>query len=171
MKKEFKYSASMFCTDLLYELKECLDPAEAWEVEMAVLDKVHQGIEPCLSKKYMHGYYERLLEFTQYAYNEYHKKDRRSETSAENGKKGGRPKKEAAQEPVNEGNIINCNGKEIQKRRKINSILQRLNENPGRYEGMAFEDLCYEFDDIEPYPDRLKELFVESGFFDKSETA
>lgn len=148
----------MFCTDLLFEQDEYLEPVESYEVIMAVLNKVFKGAEPRLSKKYLHRYYESILEFTQFSYDEYHKEDGRSITSAENGKKGGRPPKQK-DDNKDDMKVVNYNGRQLQFEQNKSAVLQRITKDSDKYrEGMTMDKLREEFDDITPYRDRLKSI-------------
>lgn len=140
----------MFCTDLLFEMNSDLDGSDAWDVAVAVLNKVFKGEEPEFSKKYLYRYYEDLLFTTQSAYNKY-KSDGRSKTSAENGKKGGRPPKSS---PIDEHNE---QVRKIQREKQKRRIYEQICEEPFKFcDGASWYDITRYFDWIEPSPDLLR---------------
>ncbi len=149
----------MFCTDMLFELDRDMDsPADAWEVTVAVLNKVFKGKEPKFSKKYLRRYYEDLLFTTQSAYSKY-KADGRSKTSAENGKKGGRPpmqgEEQAKTVPVDEYHEKVRAAARSQQRKRI---YERICEDPFKFcEGASWEDITQYFYDLEGEPSNLRE--------------
>ena len=136
--------------------KKCrhLSDADFREVFCAVFNHLRDGVEPEFDNYLLYDYYEKVLSTPMFYLN---KIDGRSVTSAENGKKGGRPPKASQQDDIgNETTIVNCNGREMEKRRKEKKILERIATHPDRYKnGSSWENICIDFDDIEPYSDRL----------------
>ncbi len=150
-KKKFKNPAALFCTDYLFVMEDELDGSEAWDVVVAVLNKVFNGVEPVFPRKYLYRYYEDLLYATQEAYDKYMRKDGRSITSAENGKKGGRPPKN------DESEEYNCPARKAQWERHKTLVYERIVKEPFKFnDGAKWEDICYYFNDIVEYPDRLR---------------
>ena len=149
-KKKFKYPAALLCTDLLFEMDEYLDGAESWEVVMAVLNKVFNCEEPRFSRKYLYRFYEDLLSVTQGAYDRY-QSDGRRKSSPENGHKGGRPPK------ASDADAHNDKVRELQQEERKRLVYERICEEPYKYcSGGTWEDITDYFDDIVPYPDRLR---------------
>lgn len=151
VKKKYKNPAALFCTDYLFDMEELLDGTEAWNVVISVLNKVFKGIEPVFPKKYLYRYYEDLLYTTQEAYDKYMCKDGRSTSSPENGKKGGRPPKN------NETEEYNCPARKAQWERNKALVYERILKDPFKFsDGAKWEDICYYFNDVVEYPDRLR---------------
>lgn len=149
-KRKYKYPASMFCTDYLIELNDCLEESECWKVVMAVLNKVFEDEEPVFQKKYLYRFYEDLLYTTQEAYDKY-MSDGRRKSSPINGEKGGRPKKSKVEEHTEYVRDI------IREERK-NKVYEEICKEPFKYcDGASWEDITHHFYSVEGHPDRLME--------------
>ena len=135
--------------------KKCrhLSDADFREVFCAVFNHLRDGVEPEFDNYLLYDYYEKVLSTPMFYLS---KIDGRSVTSAENGKKGGRPPKSIQPVSDDDSKVINCNGREVEKRRKERKILERSVKEPEKYRnGASWEKICSDFDDIEPYSDRL----------------
>lgn len=134
--------------------KKCryLSDSDFREVFCAVFNFLRDGVEPEFENYLLYDYYEKVLS-TPYFFLSTYDPSRRSKKKTD---EICPPKTNLQEDMGNETTVINCNGREVEKRRKERKILERIVKEPEKYRnGASWENICIDFDDIEPYSDRL----------------
>lgn len=142
-----KYFA--FSTDADEKLRY-LNDRDFREVFCAVFENLRSGVEPEFDNYVLYSFYESVLSTPEYYLSRF---DGRSVSSAENGKKGGRP-------PKNNADSHNDKVREQQQEERKKLVYERICDDPYKYcDGASWENITKDFDDIVPYPDRLRKAF------------
>lgn len=149
--KEIKYFA--FSTDADRKLQNLSDK-DFRCVMCAVYEKLRYDVDPDFENYLLFDYYDRVLKTPAFYASRF---DGRSITSAENGKKGGRYLKNSEEQPKETLDEHNEQVRNTQQGKRKALVYERICEEPFKYcEGASWEDITRDFDDITPYPDRLR---------------
>lgn len=145
--KEIKYFA--FSTDADRKIKR-LNGEDFKRVMCAVFDKLRYDVDPDFENYLLFDYYDKVLKTPAFYASRF---DGRSITSAENGKKP----KNSDEQPKGTPDEHNEQARNTQQEKRKTLVYERICEEPFKYcEGASWEDITRDFDDITPYPDRLR---------------